>query len=85
MCGEVDNGSRAGGDLAAAYLCLKVAERRAAKLGADVPMQIDRVQFVQDTGPQSTLTERIRLVLNQLMGKIDRIIDGQVIEEDDNG
>jgi hypothetical protein len=34
-------------------------------------MRIDRVQFVQDTGPQSAST--------------DRIIDGEVIEEDGNG
>jgi hypothetical protein len=37
-----------------------------------------------EAGPQSTSIERIRFVLNQLMGKT-RIIDGELIEENGNG
>jgi hypothetical protein len=62
---KLDNGYRV--DLSAGHLCLN--ERSAAMFGIDAPLRIDAVQLVQDTGPQPTSTERIRVVLDQLMGR----------------
>jgi hypothetical protein len=42
------------------------------------------VQLAQITGPQLTSTERIRVVLDQLMDR-NRTIDGEVIKEDGDG
>jgi hypothetical protein len=73
------------GDLAAGHLCLKIAERRAAMLGTDAPRTVDAVQLTQVTGPQLTSTERIRVVLDQLMDRTYRTIDGEVIKGDGDG
>ena len=73
------------GDLAAGHLCLKIAERRAAMLGTDASRTVDAVQLAQVTGPQLTSTERIRVVLDQLMDRNYRTIDGEVIKEDGDG
>ncbi|MGY3621241.1 hypothetical protein [Bradyrhizobium sp. USDA 10063] len=54
------------GDVAAAALVLKIAERRAAYLGLDVPTKLDIVQQVQSHQPNST--ERIRGALDRLIG-----------------
>jgi hypothetical protein len=48
-------------------------------LGTDAPLRIET------PAPQPTSTERIRVVLDQLMGKTDRTIDGEVIKEDGDG
>ena len=59
-------------------------ERSAAMLGTAAPLRIDAVQLVQDTGPAAH-SERIRVVLDQWMGKTDWTIDGEVIKEDGDG
>src|SRR5262249_49051208 len=41
-----------------------------------------RCTWCRTPAPQPTSTERIRVVLDQLMGKTDRTIDGEVIKED---
>ena len=61
---------------AAGHLCLKIAERRAAMIGTDAPRTVDAVQLTQATAPQLTSTERIRLVLDQLMDRTYRTIKG---------
>jgi hypothetical protein len=60
-------------------------ERRAAMLGTDAPRTVDAVQLTQVTGPQLTSTERIRVVLDQLMDRTYRTIDGEVIKGDGDG
>src|SRR5262249_46700843 len=72
---KLDNRYRV--DLAAGHLCLN--ERSAAMLGTDAPLRIET------PAPQPTSTQRIRVVLDQLMGKTDRTIDGEVIKEDGDG
>jgi hypothetical protein len=42
------------------------------------------VQLAQVTGPQLTSTERVRVVLDQLMDR-KRTIDGEVTKEDGDG
>jgi hypothetical protein len=53
-------------------------------LHLDAPRTVDAVQLAQVTGPQLTSTERIRVVLDQLMDR-NRTIDGEVIKEDGDG
>jgi hypothetical protein len=43
------------------------------------------VQLTQVTDPQLTSTERIRLVLDQLKGRTDHTIDGEVTKKDNDG
>jgi hypothetical protein len=57
----------------------------AQKNAATTLVRIDVVQLVRDTGPQLTLTERIRAVLDQLMVRPDHTIDGEVVREDGDG
>jgi hypothetical protein len=54
-------------------------------LGTDAPRTVDAVQLAQVTGPQLTSTERIRVVLDQLMDRTYRTIDGEVIKGDGDG
>jgi hypothetical protein len=44
-----------------------------------------RCNWCRTPAPQPTSTERIRVVLDQLMGKTDWTIDGEAIKEDGDG
>ena len=42
------------------------------------------LQVIEAQAPRETSTEKVRRVLNELMGETDHTIDGEVIKEDAN-
>jgi hypothetical protein len=69
------------GDVQSGALCAKIIERRCTMLGLYTP-PATTLQVVEAQAPRETSTEKIRHVLDQLMGKTDRTIDGEVIKEE---
>ena len=66
---------------ASGALCAKIIERRCTMLGLSTGPTAT-LQVIETHAPRETSTEKIRRVLDQLMGKTDDTIDGEVIKEE---
>ena len=72
------------GDVQSGALCAKIIERRCTMLGLYTPPTAT-LKVIEAQAPRETSTEKVRRVLNELLGETDRTIDGEVIKEDANG
>jgi hypothetical protein len=65
-------------------LIAKIIERSCTMLGLYTPPSAT-LQVIEAQPPRQTSTDKIRRVLDQLIGKTDRPIEGEVVKEEGDG